>query len=257
MSQTKKRIFKELLMVSIRKYVLLTVGILCLSFSFAIVTRHDVSDKAYLELGQQYPSFVELGNGCGGTLIAWQWVITAAHCTEVDSAKKSFSPEEVRVGKQWIVVVDIKLHEQADIALLRLSQEITHVKPVPLYESFNEPGQIAVLVGQGGTGNGLEGKINHDNLLRGARNEIEDVDNDVIRFKMDDPVTALDLEGVGGPGDSGGPAYIETDEGIFLAGISSYGEWSYGDFDHYVRVSTYVPWIKATMVRANRQRVSF
>jgi secreted trypsin-like serine protease len=70
---------------------------------------------------------------------------------------------------------------------------------------------------------------------------------------MNDPSSALalDLEGVGGPGDSGGPAYIKTDEGLFVAGVSSYGEWLYGDFDHYARVSTHADWIEETMKEAD------
>ena len=234
----------------IKSYFLLIIAVLSFNLSFAIVTRHDVADEAYQELGQQYPSFVSLSNGCGGTLIASHWVITAAHCTTA-IASTLFNPEEVVLMGQRIKVTELIQHTQADIALLRLSEEVRDVKPIPLYQNFDEAGQVAVLVGRGGTGNGLKGVIHIDDKLRGARNKIEWTNEQVIAFEMDDPATALDLEGVGGPGDSGGPAYLETDEGIFLAGVSSYGAWFYGDFDHYVRVSKYVDWITATMTEAD------
>jgi hypothetical protein len=211
----------------------------------AIVIRHDVPDEKYLELGAQYPSFVFFG--CGSTLIASNYILTAAHCVGVQ-------PSYLSVGENRCQVAEVIVHPQSvvsDLALFRLSSHVTDIEPVKLYRGSDEQDQIAVLVGRGGTGNGKEGTIIDDGQLRGARNKIDLVNNLVIGFEMNAPSTALDLEGVGGPGDSGGPAYIETDEGLFIAGVSSYGEWLYGDFDHYARVSTHADWIEQTMKETN------
>jgi hypothetical protein len=61
---------------------------------------------------------------------------------------------------------------------------------------------------------------------------------------------ASDLQGALGAGDFGGPAFIETREGLLVAGIatSANGEWQ-----TYVRVSAFVAWIEATMADAARR----
>lgn len=59
------------------------------------------------------------------------------------------------------------------------------------------------------------------------------------------------LEGISGPGDSGGPAFLEIDGVIFLAGVSSWQDnraqggrqGVYGVLEYYARVSSYVGWI--------------
>ncbi|NQZ05940.1 MAG: hypothetical protein HRT35_02155 [Algicola sp.] len=54
-------------------------------------------------------------------------------------------------------------------------------------------------------------------------------------------------EGVGAGGDSGGLAYIETDAGRFVAGVSSFGSRHYKEFDNYTRVSTSLDWLAEVM----------
>jgi hypothetical protein len=50
-----------------------------------------------------------------------------------------------------------------------------------------------------------------DRRLRAATNRVEKADGPFLQFRFDAPEdpNVTDLEGISGPGDSGGPAYIE------------------------------------------------
>ena len=60
------------------------------------------------------------------------------------------------------------------------------------------------------------------------------------------------LEGVSGPADSGGPAFLDGVADPVLVGVSSgqstraaEGPGRYGVIEYYVRVSRYLTWIEA------------
>ena len=70
-------------------------------------------------------------------------------------------------------------------------------------------------------------------------------------MEFDAPPSGTALEGVGAPGDSGGPAFIEADGRLFLAGVSSASmngkPGTYGLVDVYTRISSYADWVERTI----------
>lgn len=143
--------------------------------------------------------------------------------------------------------------DDTDIALIRLANHVTTIEPAQLYRKTDEKGQIVTLVGRGNTGDGDDDRFTFDRHIRWAQNKVEGTNTFYIGLKMDRPDTALDLEGVVGPSDSGGPVYIETDEGIFVAGIVSKGDASYDLYDYHARVSSHIDWIESTIQEADAQ----
>ena len=227
----------------------------------AIIIRHDRDDSRYIAFGANFPSYcrINLPDG-GGVLIAREWILTAAHVAE---EIKTF-PHKVQCGnetrnvKQVFIHPEYKSNGRRDIALLRLSEPVKDIKPIPIYTKRDEAKQMATLVGHYITGNGKTGpdkKLKRE--MRGATNRIETANEYWLSFTFDAPDsnTVTDLEGVSGPGDSGAPAYITIGGRLFVAGIGSRSrdtnrdgiEPAYGDEDLYSRVSLYEKWIKETL----------
>ncbi len=223
----------------------------------AIIVRHDREDSRYIALGSNFPSYcrINLPDG-GGGLIADQWILTAAHVAE----EIKTSPHKVSCGGVLRDVERVFIHPQykengrRDIALLKLSEPIKDIKPVPIYTKQDEAKQIATLVGHYITGNGKTGpdkKLKRE--MRGATNRIETTNDYWLYFNFDTPDSnaVTDLEGVSGPGDSGAPAYLTVKGKLYVAGISSRSrdangdgiEPGYEDEDLYARVSIYKDWI--------------
>ncbi|MCF2909250.1 trypsin-like serine protease [Pseudoalteromonas sp. DL2-H2.2] len=226
------------------------------SLANAIVIRHDVPQQHYDASLSDFPPLATLYNiGVHGTLIAPDWVLTAAHTVFCMNPGQS-----IKVGNELVKVSqrfsypEYRLGKQHDIALLRLSKPVTSVKPAEVYNMQDEQGQVVWFIGAGGFGTGDQGEtVNYkDNKgkLRKAQNRIVKVTDSDIVFKFEKGSNGEALEGVSGNGDCGGPTYIKQDGRLVLLGVSSrtdswfYDVGEYGVTELYTRVSSYQSWIE-------------
>ena len=248
----------------------------------AIVIRHDRSDSRYQVDEGQYPQLFFLdfryeNKVCVGTLIGKRWAITAGHCIEdtaLGDSLKGKRPYALSIHGQSVRVKSVQMHPDfrsfdseahVDLALVEFESEVSHILPAEIYRRQDELDQVLSLVGWGFTGIGTRGLLSNDGKMRRAENQVFEADR-WLKFRFDDPRTeaALDLEGIPGLGDSGGPALIESGGVFLVAGIavgelqevisedstghsSSGQKGQYGAIEVYERVSNHYDWIDRTI----------
>ncbi len=238
------------------------MSLICLvlpSQSFAIVVRGDAPDDAILVDPDDYPEVVSLLNGRAvGTLISETWIVTAAHVGQfIDHAENG---TQVMISGEPNNIAEIVIHpswdEEAlghakvfDIALLRLTDPVTSVSPAPIYLGREELNAVVSIFGSGRTGDGQNETLIRDGVFRRGENLVDAV-IPRIQFRFDEPSSdrSLPLEAVSGPGDSGGPAFIEVDGTRYLAGVSSYqiditAPGIFGVTENYERISDHFEWL--------------
>lgn len=221
----------------------------------SIIRRHDQPDSLYRELGRSVSSLAHLNLPDGeGTLIAPRWILTAAHVGVEVKPGHAVTVEGTDLPVDSVILHPDWVDGPHDLALLRLATPVCGTRHARLYRGSAEPGRVVLLAGRGDRGTGLTGPRENDGQVRGATNRIDEASDRWLKFAFDPPGhdRTTPLEGVSGPGDSGGPAYFHGVEGEILVGVSSGqstraagGPGRYGVIEYYVRVSRYVVWIEA------------
>ena len=254
--------------------ILLAVAGMATGPACAIVTRDGQDDSLYRSLGSS-TAYDSVGRFQGttpnadfvasGTLVAPEWVLTAAHV--VDKAQtlsfsiggQTYDVDRKIVYPNW----NGNLWSGYDISLVHLVKPVDNIKPALIYTGSEELHKTDTVVGFGKTGGADLGELVIDGQKRAALNVISEIENKrLLVADFDKPLPpgaaplgyahALPLEGLIAPGDSGGGLFITTSTGTYLAGINSFVGSDYGmphalfgTFSGHTRVSAFSDWIEA------------
>ena len=195
---------------------------------------------------------------CGGTLVARNKVVTAAHCTTGKEPadmrvvagrddKESTDGTVAKVTKIWRHPDFRGVQSGADVAVLTLGSRLSY-RPaeLPRDEAFYEAGTLSTILGWGRT---REGGDTSRYLLAATVPVVSDADctRSYQRFSADSMVCAGYPDGGvdACQGDSGGPMMV----GTTLVGIASWGDGCARPNKPgvYTRVSRYLDLITAQL----------
>jgi secreted trypsin-like serine protease len=208
-------------------------------------------------------SLQSFGHFCGGSLVAADAVVTAAHCVEGSSVDDF----QVVVGRHNLAVSDGKVHQvseiivhpdyepfsnDSDIAVILLASA-SEAKPLrvlqPDQSQWTDAGRTARVLGWGRLTEGgeLPDRL-HEVSVPIVSNEVANADI-AYAGEVTERMLAAGLAAGGQDscqGDSGGPLLVNDDDGQpYVAGIVSWGEGCArpNKYGVYTRAASFASWI--------------
>jgi secreted trypsin-like serine protease len=238
--------------------------------AFALLVRSDRADGEYVEMATKYSSavFIDIPGGGEGVLINARWVLTSARVGVALRQMKALPL--VKAGTREIKMQAVFVHpawrpdsNSADVALIYLARA-ANVEPTPIYRADDEAGKSVVIVGRGETGKIGDKVRQQDHKVRAGINTIDRLSPKVFAMTIKAGDDAADLQAAFTTGESGGPAYYQTEaKELFVVGVASSskdanssGTVDTGDAQVYARVSAYAEWIDGTIDKVNKEELN-